>query len=70
MLPHLPGVLHFHVNRPLVFTDEVCFFQDLGSKDINADAYLVAHIVRIGGSHKIYQLYSDYFVNKRGSAAL
>lgn len=29
------------------------FFQDLGSKDINADAYLVAHIVRIGGSHKI-----------------
>ena len=28
------------------------FFQDLGSKDINADAYLVAHIVRIGGSHK------------------
>ena len=29
------------------------FFQDLGSKDINADAYLVAHIVRIGGSRKI-----------------
>ena len=24
------------------------FSQDLGSKDINADAYLVAHIVRVG----------------------
>ena len=24
------------------------FLQDLGSKDVNADAYLVAHIVRVG----------------------
>ena len=49
-----PGVCcHSFVARFLSCYWWSLFFQDLGSKDINADAYLVAHIVRIGGSHKI-----------------
>lgn len=36
------------VNQAQKVENSSCVFTDLGSRDVNADAYLVAHIVRIG----------------------
>ncbi|KAJ7386091.1 Dedicator of cytokinesis protein 3 [Desmophyllum pertusum] len=36
------------VNQPQKIDNSTCVFTDLGSKDISAEAYLVAHIVRVG----------------------
>jgi len=36
------------VNQPQRIENSTCVFTDLGSKDISAEAYLVAHIVRVG----------------------